>query len=159
MGRPGGDAQEAVKDAVWSLLERVLWGHRAVSGALGGVYPVCVCPDVCVPALAIVLCLLSLVSLIPSFSSRPTHFLPVSSPPSSVWLSHLLQGWSGRSSRPGGQLLRCQSRMVLTAAQLGPAGLESEGCSMGPGKLLETWGKDRGRRQSRYESLSAGWRA
>lgn len=37
MGRPGGDAQEAVKDAVWSLLERVLWGHWAVSGALGGV--------------------------------------------------------------------------------------------------------------------------
>lgn len=49
--------------------------------------------------------------------------------------------------------------MLLTAAELGPAGLEAEGCGGGPGKLLETRDREGARRQSSTELLSPRWRA
>lgn len=61
---------------------------------------------------------------------------------------------NGRSSRPGGQLPRCQSKVLLPAAELGPAALQPEG-----GAGVQTGGREGGRRHSSCESLSPGWRA
>lgn len=79
VGCPGGDAWEAV-DTLWSLLES-FGGIRplAVPEAMGSVYPICLCLDVCVSALAPVLSHWSPTT--PPFSSRPTHSLPSALPP------------------------------------------------------------------------------
>lgn len=56
MGCPGGDAQEAVENAVWSVLESFGgMGPLAAPEVLGSVYTICVCLLVCVSALAPVL--------------------------------------------------------------------------------------------------------
>ena len=143
-----GGAQEAVEDAVQSLLESSGRGRLlAAPEALGSVYPVCLCLLVCVSALAPVLSHSSPQRSL--FSCRPTHSvlsqasLLCQAPPPPPGLEQ-----SGRSSRPGGQLLRGQSRVCLRG------GLGGRG--EGPGRLLETRGRAGGWSHSRAESLSPG---
>lgn len=135
-GLSRGDAQEAVEDAAWSLPEAAV-----VREAQGGVYPICLCPDVCVSGLA----LFGLTGLPspPPFSQAHPHSASPSqlpllclAPPSPPGLEQ-----SGGSSRPGGQLLRCQQD-VPAAAELGPAAHLPGGG--GPERLLETGEREEG---------------
>ena len=130
MGCPGGDAQEAVENAVWSLLES-FGGMRPLLApeVLGSVYPICLCLSLCQPwplshltDLPDPLSFLAGPPTLCSFSGLP----PLSGSPPPPGLEQ-----SGGSSRPGGQLPRDQSRMFLSCRGLGGGG-------GGPGRLLET---------------------
>lgn len=132
-----------------------------VPEALGRVYLICLCLDVYVSVLVLP-CLTGLLPppsrpttvclsflALPLLSGTPSPILssPPPTPPPRVKQSC----WS---SRPGGQLLRCQQDVPnccrARACCSGP-----DGWSGGPERLQETWG---GGLLSRDESFSSRWR-